>query len=1401
MPTALVVRDLPVGDPALFIMQAGWRGRSGQLHGAPVTRGTKKAAQQSAVVSLLGHMSGCAPVEQTGFAEKGWQSASRYSAGSAAAASAVAGAEPAFATRLAHVLAQPVVAPAIVAEVATRIAADALIPRDLHAVLFDAVAPAWEPARKAVLRAAARTPGVAVTVLTLYHAARQRPGPRFTEEQKPGAAILFRSCVSYMSDGETASVTGPWRTTKRDARSAVALHVLADLTGLPIEVPPPRQAEPPAPPVKQVPTPQERLAALQEAGLIRDLTFKEQPSITGLEPLFVCVMACLCNGQVLSGTGRSVGRSGARSEAASQLLSEWKRATAPAVALGPAQQQPSGVNGMMALQVLNQFKQKGKICKLVVGPAQLEPGRGYVAVVTCKVGGRKLRVEAVGAERRPAQRNAAKAMVDLLATSTKARQPAPAAEPVADIHDSRGQHGPAGPIASATDIAVAAAAVKELLGQGAEITIDLQGATAHFLLYRADGLPLPGKPHPPIRACTAPLVLPAANGAVDLQLVECWQVPVRLLANVLAAEEQDKESSSVQVWRQVLRLGLGAVADGRVFPALADDGTDVWRTGPLTDDEVRWVECFADALAPSGNCGMVADTKPYRLWAPRIAVTAGLDAVAEAMLRGPGTPTALGHGPFTAAVPRQQNTPSVVQWGDDLRDGHPAEAIELTLSIRAPKKDSPQDTELLWADLSFRIPDAANRADRGWRPVAQIASDSHLVTLVRRRLRHTAAQWPPAQRLLERTLPDTFTLRACEAVLLKGQASHRLERAGLRVEWHQDWTDLLRTRAVLGSRPPGPPSAQRPRFTVSDVLDGRWQVSVAGTDLTDTEMDDLAKASVPLTKIHDHWVLVDEDTARHAADRTMGAIPADQALRASLTGSITTEDGTFDCEPVADLADLVQFLRHDSRNAAVPAPDGLSATMRDYQKAGLAWLANTTNAGFGALLADDMGLGKSLTALALHLHRRDRAPQTTAPTLIVCPASLLVTWEREIQRFAPAVPTARYHGPDRTLESATGRTVVITTYETVRRDVDLLAAHPFNLVIADEAQLIKNHRTATAAAMRRIRSDVRVALTGTPVENSLTDAWSLMDWLNPGLFGSLRTFRDQYGKPIEENITDTELTDRLSSLLKAFMLRRRKSDPGILPELPPKVYSPRIVSLTPEQTTLYQQVADHTLRKIKAAEGIARKGLLLDLFGQLQKICNAPEHFLAAPLDDTYDPQQAAARSGKLAALDDLLPVLADPDESCLIFTRYRAMAHRLVRHLQSHHIEPLYFSGDITAGRERQRIIDTFQNQRGQTMVMTSKAGGTGLTLTQASHVILFDRPWNPAKENQAIDRAHRIGQTRKVTVHHLTTENTLEDRIDDLLRHKRALADTILTSDGSALSELTDDEICELIALGARR
>lgn len=1399
--SAFVVRDVRSTKQGTFSAQAGWRSPGVNVHGATVSRTNKKAAQQYAAVSLLGHMSGAEPVEQSETGQ-GWLPAARCTAESAPAQAR----DQSFASRLLRALGQPRVAPAVVADVATRATAGALIPRDLHAVLFGASSATWEPARKAALRAAAE-PGAAVAVLTLYQSVRNRPNPAFGVEQKEtdSGSGLFRARVRCEIDDETVSIVGPWRQSKRHARGAAAHQMLTDLAELPFE---PNQAREDATSaekseVRKDSGPLGKLYTMQESGVINELTFKEEPGITGLEPQFVCVAACMSRGQMFAGSGRGLARSTARMEAARELLAAWQRVMNPQTGERHGRVVLPELHGKCPLMVLNELKQKGRITKLSVKEPWLGDAMGFAGSVTCKVSGELLEAQGTGSTKRAAQRSAAEAMIELLATPAEAVSPKTVYMPSAGLHDDRPRHGPAGPVAVRSEVQASEVALSIVLQQGAEVTIDVQGSTARFLVYRADGLPTEATCHRPIRSCTAILVLPGQGAAVGPQSVECWQVPVRLLANVLAgSQDRTRESHSAQFWRQAIHLGLEVVAAGRVFPTLAEDGTDVWRAGPLTGDERTRAQQLRQALVPPAHCGAVSDTKPYRLWAPRVVVRAGLDAVAEAILRGPGTPAVLGSFPFTAAAPQPQHGPSLVQWADDLEDGcATAEVLELALSVRAPRKDGPRDTELLWAEVRVRQPDSPVPAQRAWRPVAQTGEDPRLMALVRRRLRRMAAVWPPAERLLERSAPDTFTLRATEAALLLGRACQQLERFGLQVEWQQQWTRRLRTRAVLGRRPACPPAAARPKFALDEVLDGRWQLSVDGVDLSESEMDDLAHTSQPLAKVSDNWVLVDEGTAAKASDRSLSPIPSDEALRASLAGQITVDGQTFACEPVEALAALVEFLRTGSRTSPVPSPRGLEATMRDYQHLGLAWLANTTDAGFGALLADDMGLGKSLTALALHLHRRDNAPHAAAPTLIVCPASMMIGWEREVRRFAPSVPTMRYHGPDRTLDGAGHRTVVITTYETLRRDIQTLAAQPFDAVVADEAQLIKNHRTATAHAMRRLKSTARVALTGTPVENNLTEAWAVMDWLNPGLFGSLRTFREQFALPIEQNIADSELTSRLSGLLQAFMLRRRKADPGILTELPPKIFSARTVSLAPEQRDLYQEVADRTFEEIRSAEGISRKGLLLTLFDALQKICNAPAHYLNEPLQGDYDPREAVARSGKLAALEDLLPVFLNPNESTLIFTRYRTMAHHLMRHLRAHGLAPLYFSGDIAPGRDRQRVIDNFQSAPGKTMVMTLRAGGSGLTLTQASHIVLFDRPWNPAKESQAIDRAHRLGQQRSVTVHQLTTENTLEDRVDTLIRHKRALADAVLAEGYSALTELTDEQICDLIALGAPR
>jgi superfamily II DNA or RNA helicase len=1345
------------------------------------------------VVSLLGHLCGSVPVEQALTLGTGWEPAAR----SVIATAPARRHDPGFPDALREALALPRVAPALVAELSARISAGKLLPGDLEAVLFSAASADWAPARVAALDAVVEGVGIAVSVLMIHQAVNHRSAPDFSQERTGGSSSAYQMTARCDTGEGRVSVIGPWRRTPRTARAAAAACLLADLAGLPITF-----ASPVSPVATQTAQteralglgPQEHLAGLEGAGVVSDLVYRATPSITGLEPLYVCTAACSFGGSVLSATGRGLSSSHARRLAAAELLALIERPrSSPEIELPKLKGTP--------LVVLNEAKMKGIISELDTSPVSPRAEGGFTATATCAAGGKKISASGNGSSKRQAQRRAAEALLSILREC-----PTGSTASVSDTaRTTPGERfSPAGVVADRGQARAAGVALRALLGCGAELTIDLHDHGVRFLIYRPEGGSMTTLCPPPMRACRANLVLPGMGVAVGLRAVECWQVPVRLLANALTSPDEAKGyAPSVQVWREVFRLGMEVVAAGRVHPALDDTGVDVWRAGPLMDHERARARELRQAMVPPGHCAAVDDRRPYRLWAPRLAVRAGLDAVAEALLRGPGAPVVLGAGPFTAAVPRQHTQPPLVLWADAQaeRTDAGAGALELTLCVRPPTKGSPRDAELIWATLYVALPDSPTSAERAARPVAATAGDRCLMARIRRRLRSVAASWPPAGRLAERPVPDAFTLRSTEAVLLLGGKRAELKHAGLHVRWDQQWTQALRARAVLRRRP-APANAMRPKFSLDDVLDCRWQISLNGTDLTSPEAADLARAPHPLVNVRSQWVLVDQETAQRAATPQMPPVAGGEALRAALVGKITVDGHVVDCEPEADLAELVDFLTTGSRTSPVPAPDAMTATLRNYQKIGLSWLANTTTAGFGALLADDMGLGKSLTALALHLHRRTHTPGPAEPSLIVCPASMVITWDREVTMYAPAVPTVLYHGPDRTLGDITANTVVITTYETLRRDINQLAARPFDLVVADEAQTIKNHRTATARAIRRLTATARIALTGTPVENNLTDAWALMDWLNPGLFGTHRTFHTQFARPIQDNITDTDLTSRLSGLLKAFMLRRTKTDPDVAPELPPKVSSTLIVRLSPEQTDLYQQVADATFREIRTADGTYRKGLLLKLFTRLQQICNSPSHYLAEPLDGPhdYDPHSAAQRSGKLAALDELLPILTRGDESALIFTRYRAMARILATHLRGHGHSPLYFSGDITSATDRQRVIDDFQSGPGRLMVMTVKAGGSGLTLTQANHVVLFDRPWNPAKEAQAVDRAHRIGQQRTVNVHRIITENTLEDRVDELLRHKRALADAVLADGYSALTELTDGQIADLIALGAQ-
>ncbi|HEX8870077.1 MAG TPA: DEAD/DEAH box helicase, partial [Lentzea sp.] len=470
--------------------------------------------------------------------------------------------------------------------------------------------------------------------------------------------------------------------------------------------------------------------------------------------------------------------------------------------------------------------------------------------------------------------------------------------------------------------------------------------------------------------------------------------------------------------------------------------------------------------------------------------------------------------------------------------------------------------------------------------------------------------------------------------------------------------------------------------------------------------------------------------------------------------------------------DQVEIAPHNLTTAIttipeIPAPAGLKATLRDYQLHGLRWLAHMTSLGLGACLADDMGLGKTITLIALHLHRNQENP-----TLVVCPASLLGNWEREIHRFAPGTPVTRYHGPQRTLAT---EAVVLTTYGTMRLDAETLRNHEWGMVVADEAQHVKNPHSGTAKALRSIPAGARVALSGTPVENSLSELWSVLDWTTPGLLGTHRAFRTRWPEP----------DDTLAKVVKPFLLRRRKSDPGVAPELPAKTETDLPVSLTTEQAALYEALTRETLDQIANSDGMARRGLVLKLLTGLKQICNHPSHYLGH--------SELQGTSGKLELLDELLDTIVAEDGSVLIFTQYVGMARLLEQHIK----QPNRFLHGGTPVPRREQMVDDFQQGRAPVFLLSLKAAGTGLNLTRADHVIHFDRWWNPAVEDQATDRAYRIGQTRPVQVHKLVTEGTVEERIAALLQEKRDLADAVLHGGEAAFTELTDAELAELVQL----
>ncbi|WP_406490567.1 DEAD/DEAH box helicase [Streptomyces phaeochromogenes] len=903
-----------------------------------------------------------------------------------------------------------------------------------------------------------------------------------------------------------------------------------------------------------------------------------------------------------------------------------------------------------------------------------------------------------------------------------------------------------------------------------------------LLLWQPAGLAAESKAPAGVETEAAELVLPHGR-SVRRRKVEGYGLPVALAVAALSGAQPPHPSAAA--WQAAARFALRLLADGRLHPALTPAGYDTWQAGPYTAAQRRTLDALAAAFPPHGHCLPEPGPAPLRITEPGALVRRFCDAVADELVRTPAAPLAMGALPYAWRETRA--VPALHEWAEETAAAFTAD-VKISLRVDVPEGRRRQFRAVLQLHTAADPALVVEAAQLWSEPAATerlLGPRAETETLLA--LRRGAHVWPPLNRLLKDAAPDQVRLTDDEAFDLLGDATDTLRVAGIDVHWPRELVKALTATAEIGQRT-APGSSAGGMLDADALLDFRWQLSLGGDPLTEAEMDALAEARRPLVRLRDQWVVADPKLVARARRRRMEPLTPMEALGAALTGEVERDGETITCAAVGALGDLVARIRDPESRPPTAQPAALKATLRDYQKRGLAWLAEMAELGLGGCLADDMGLGKTITLLALHLHRQTD-PATAGPTLVVCPTSLLGNWQREAARFAPATPVRRYHGGDRHLKDLAGDEIVLVTYGVLRRDRDALAESAWSLIAADEAQHVKNPYAVTARELRALPARARVALTGTPVENNLSELWALLDWTTPGLLGPLAAFRDRHARAIESG-EDPQAAERLSRLVRPFLLRRRKSDPGIAPELPAKTETDRVVPLTAEQASLYEAVVRETMAKIAEADGIARRGLILKLLTALKQICNHPAQYLrqSAPLH---------GRSGKLDLLDELVDTITAEGESVLVFTQYKQMAALLERHLAERGMPTLFLHGG-TPVTAREEMVERFQRGEVPVFLLSLKAAGTGLNLTRATHVVHYDRWWNPAVEDQATDRAYRIGQDKPVQVHKLIAEGTVEDRVAKLLESKRALADAVVGSGEATLTELSDADLAELVALG---
>ena len=675
------------------------------------------------------------------------------------------------------------------------------------------------------------------------------------------------------------------------------------------------------------------------------------------------------------------------------------------------------------------------------------------------------------------------------------------------------------------------------------------------------------------------------------------------------------------------------------------------------------------------------------------------------------------------------------------------------------------------------------------------ANSADISRIVEKQLNYAIRYMPELEDLFEDESKLALDLNLNEVYKIITQTAYYLQKAQIEVILPKELVNIVVPRASINAKVKASRSkdladifnnTSSSRIALDDILEFSYEIAIGNEKISLEEFNKLVEGSNGLIKYKNKYVLVDKEESKkifeQIAKANLKSLSRMELIHASMSGQLDQYDFDYDSA-------FAKVIQDFTKPVDVTPPETLNGELRPYQMTGLKWLWTNVSKGFGVCMADDMGLGKTIQVISLILKMKEEGT-LTKPVLVICPTTLMGNWMKELQMFAPSLDAVVYHGAERQLDIK--HDVILTTYAIMRIDVEELKKQQWGMVIVDEAQNIKNPDTAQTLAIKMLKADVKVAMTGTPVENRLTELWSIFDFINQGYLGSLRDFQKSYAIPIER-FKENSRAAKLKMSISPFVLRRLKTDKHVITDLPEKMVINDYCYLSKSQAVLYEKTLNEMMEKISGFTGINRRGNIFKLITALKQICNHPYQFLKGG-------EISKELSGKMDKCISTVQSILDNNEKTLIFTQYKEMGDILCKVINEEcNTEPLFFHGSLTVP-QREELIEKFQNDDdAKVMILSLKAGGTGLNLTSATNVIHYDLWWNPAVEDQATDRTYRIGQDKNVMVHRMITLGTFEEKIDEMLKSKKELADLAVYEGEKIITELSDEEIYEIFTLSA--